>query len=683
MSRQPKHICIKETGVVYKLEAMLPPKKFLRRGEYVYRLAEEKRDPWTSGPKKVTPKERMEMEKQKKKKPSKWKIKMLELMGFPPEKIKEMTASVVTAQDESKVMQWLEEHAEDVGKASPEQLLKAIQRDLGEDVASEAAELLKEAAAKNEETTGHQGEKGEGPEQCKEWCESHYDRPCNCEEDKPDDRYDKYYANSKQPAWFTARKKSVYITGEASHSAEVWQLDGLHYVYLQASGETVQYIIKVGDEKQAVSYADEWVAKGSVHPKRHQSFVVKASVEKTAEVTPDTEVWVTHIGWKDEEGEFQPWFVTIVALEKDDAHEIMIETADHAVQENMWEYVDELGEEEAYERTRKDLNIQFLRTEPLSEVADVSQMEEALAALESHGEWVAEFMPERSAAVEAQHRRRPPRPRPLPKGPVRVKSPPSRPKAPPRDDEEMEMLDDEPRRPPKPRSLPKGPVRVKSPPSRPRMPSRAEVTAMLTVDDFKMPELVRVVEQLLDSGEYLVEEEHATTTVETLSPGAAGIHQPEEIAEYLDVSVPPEDVEYDDGWEFLEEILGSLADELTAKMNQMGLPGEVYFGHNEYDGAFEMFYAGDFEELQDIYGLKPEAAVEAQRRPPKPRPLPKGPVRVKSPPSRPKAPPRDEEEEEMEMLEEEPRRPPRPRPLPKGPVRVKSPPPRPRMPSRA
>jgi hypothetical protein len=333
----------------------------------------------------MTPKERAEYEKQKKKKgPSKWKAKMLQLMGFPPQKIKEMTATVVTAQDESKIMQWLEQHAEDVSKATPEQLLKAMQKDLGSDVAEEAAELLKEGAAKNEETTGHQGEKGEGGDECKEWCESYYDRPCNCEEDKYDDRYEKYYASA--PAWFTARKKSVYHTGEADHSAEVWHLDGLHYIYLNASGETVQYIIKVEDETQAKAYADEWVAAGSVRPKEHQSFVVAQHPKR---------------------------------------------------------------------RRRRP------RPRPLpSGPAKVKgPMPRPKAPPRDEEEMVDE--------------RKPPKAPPLPSGPMKVKSPSPRPKAPSRYDEEMMLEEEEPRRPPKPPTLPSGPVRVKSPPPRPRMPLRA------------------------------------------------------------------------------------------------------------------------------------------------------------------------------------------------------------------
>ena len=130
MNRLPKHLRIKETGVVYELIATIPPKPFIRQGEYVYRLAQET-DPFTGGPVKMTDVEYQEYQKKQKKGPSKWKMKMLELMGFPPDKIKRMTANVVTAQDESKIMQWLEQHSDDVEKACPEQLLKAIQRDLG------------------------------------------------------------------------------------------------------------------------------------------------------------------------------------------------------------------------------------------------------------------------------------------------------------------------------------------------------------------------------------------------------------------------------------------------------------------------------------------------------------------------------------------------------------------------
>lgn len=128
---------------------------------------------------------------------------------------------------------------------------------------------------------------------------------------------------------------------------------------------------------------------------------------------------------------------------------------------------------------------------------------------------------------------------------------------------------------------------------------------MLTANDFKIPELVRDVEQQLNSGDYWIEEENVIALIETLSFEKARVYQPEEIAEWLEVGVPPEEVEYDGGWDFLEEQLGLLADDITAKM---GLPGVVYFGRDEHDGAFELYYLGDFEELEDIYGLKPDAS---------------------------------------------------------------------------
>lgn len=54
--------------------------------------------------------------------------------------------------------------------------------------------MSRRQGAKDTPSEGHEGEKGEGVAECKEWCDTHYDRPCNCEEGKPDDRYDKYYA---------------------------------------------------------------------------------------------------------------------------------------------------------------------------------------------------------------------------------------------------------------------------------------------------------------------------------------------------------------------------------------------------------------------------------------------------------------------------------------------------------
>lgn len=69
---------------------------------------------------------------------------------------------------------------------------------------------------------GHQGEKGEGLAQCKEWCDSHYDRPCNCEEGKPDDRYPKYYATADMD--LKLRKKLLDVLENPEKYPEEYEL---------------------------------------------------------------------------------------------------------------------------------------------------------------------------------------------------------------------------------------------------------------------------------------------------------------------------------------------------------------------------------------------------------------------------------------------------------------------------
>ena len=138
----------------------------------------------------------------------------------------------------------------------------------------------------------------------------------------------------------------------------------------------------------------------------------------------------------------------------------------------------------------------------------------------------------------------------------------------------------------------------------------AAKTAMMTAEDFKMPEMMTQIENQLGSDEFFMEDEYVVTYLETITPGAAGIYQPEEAADWLGIEISAEDKEYDGGWDFLEEEFGKLSDSLTSKLNTMGLPGSLYFGHEEGGGDYALMYSGDFDELQDIYGLKAQSASD-------------------------------------------------------------------------
>jgi len=167
MSRLPKYIR-RESGVVYELFATIPPKKFIQKGEYVYRL-EGKASVKTA-----------ENEAQIQKGSGKIYVQFYDENGYVG---REQAWSMEEAED--LVREW--ESGEGGGGSMP---------DLEKHYDYPSHQRDPYEYASSEETTGHQGEKGEGTAECKAWCDTYYDRPCNCEEGKVDDRYNKYYANS-------------------------------------------------------------------------------------------------------------------------------------------------------------------------------------------------------------------------------------------------------------------------------------------------------------------------------------------------------------------------------------------------------------------------------------------------------------------------------------------------------
>lgn len=95
------------------------------------------------------------------------------------------------------------------------------------------------------------------------------------------------------------------------------------------------------------------------------------------------------------------------------------------------------------------------------------------------------------------------------------------------------------------------------------------------------------VERLLEEIEKLMRDyrDAEELFVAEISPGAAGNHQVEEVAEYFGLDV---DCSEEWAWEEVEDAVARIADELNAALQEVkpGFPATVYFGWLEGDNSF-------------------------------------------------------------------------------------------------
>jgi hypothetical protein len=102
-----------------------------------------------------------------------------------------------------------------------------------------------------------------------------------------------------------------------------------------------------------------------------------------------------------------------------------------------------------------------------------------------------------------------------------------------------------------------------------------------------------------DTFEDYVEDECALVFLEIIADCHWGwkIHQ--RVAEWMEVTVTDEDMEYDFGVEAVEEAADKLAETLNKKIEERepDLVGHVYFGTNEHSGDYGLLYCVEVDEL--------------------------------------------------------------------------------------
>jgi hypothetical protein len=98
--------------------------------------------------------------------------------------------------------------------------------------------------------------------------------------------------------------------------------------------------------------------------------------------------------------------------------------------------------------------------------------------------------------------------------------------------------------------------------------------------------------------------------LETISSGAAGIYQAQEIASFFDLEdvnfgeeldegeEHDEDSAYEYFWDEIDQYIDPIARALSAELDKAGLPGHIYFGHLEGDGSYGMFYSVDMRDFE-------------------------------------------------------------------------------------
>ena len=94
-----------------------------------------------------------------------------------------------------------------------------------------------------------------------------------------------------------------------------------------------------------------------------------------------------------------------------------------------------------------------------------------------------------------------------------------------------------------------------------------------------------------------VEDDQATVAIEILVDCVHGIHIARRAAECLDIALTAEDLQYDDGYEALEEGADILAAQLQTELDKRGVPGQVFFGSMEYTGDYALQWAVDVDDL--------------------------------------------------------------------------------------
>lgn len=113
-------------------------------------------------------------------------------------------------------------------------------------------------------------------------------------------------------------------------------------------------------------------------------------------------------------------------------------------------------------------------------------------------------------------------------------------------------------------------------------------------------------------------EDEAEVFVDTISPGAAGIYQVQEAAEFFNLTLSPEDIEelggraavaemdapwteLEWGWEGVEAVAEEASEQLSEEAKERGYPFWYYFGNLEADGSYGLFARISAEDYEERY----------------------------------------------------------------------------------
>lgn len=91
---------------------------------------------------------------------------------------------------------------------------------------------------------------------------------------------------------------------------------------------------------------------------------------------------------------------------------------------------------------------------------------------------------------------------------------------------------------------------------------------------------------------YNADDEYFTVVLATLGKGRDGNeHKFNAVAKLL--GKDPKGMDTLEDWDILEAAGSEIAEWLTAQGHESGLPGFFFFGHNEGDGDYDLFYRED------------------------------------------------------------------------------------------
>lgn len=128
---------------------------------------------------------------------------------------------------------------------------------------------------------------------------------------------------------------------------------------------------------------------------------------------------------------------------------------------------------------------------------------------------------------------------------------------------------------------------------------------MLEITDDMVTEVLKAIHSHLDGWttpdtfEDYVEDEYAVVFLEIIADCHWGWKIMQPVAEWMEISLTPEDWEYDCGIKAVEEAADKLAETLNKKIQERepDLVGHVYFGSHPHSGDYGLIYSVEVDDL--------------------------------------------------------------------------------------